>query len=268
MNQQLSGSERASRFLAGLPASIQLDGLEHPCRAHDLSRNGVLLVGDLPMPGMQEVRVTVSSGRGDLQLTTRARVVRSEKNPDGPGNRIGLQFLEIEEEDRTTLESLVSRVVEGMTPAALEALPENASRQEVRNALDSVPLAHRITLAKRGLPKHREHLVQDPHLQVIDALARNPNLLLHEIVTLLRMPSLLPHTLATISKDPRWRDHEQVNILIATHRNTPMPVAEEVVSRLRRPALQKVIQAPGLHAAVRAKLLRRLGRPESLPRRG
>ena len=260
MSQHPSGPERASRFLAGLPASMQHDGLEHPCRAHNLGRNGVLLVGDLPMPEVHEVRVTVSSGSGDLQLTTDARVVHCEKNPEGPGNRIGLQFLEIEEEDRTTLESLVSRVVEGMTPAALEELPENASPQEVREALDRVPLAHRITLAKRGLPKHREHLMQDPHLQVIDALARNPNLLLHEIVTLLRMPSLLPHTLATISKDPRWRDHEQVNVLIASHRNTPLPVAEEVVSRLRRPALQKVIQAPALHAAVKAKLLRRLGR--------
>ncbi len=102
--------------------------------------------------------------------------------------------------------------------------------------------------------------MQDSHLQVLDALARNPNLLLHEIVSLLRMPRLLPHTLATISKDSRWGNHEQVNVLIATHRNTPLPVAEETVSRLRLPVLQKVIQAPGLHAAIKAKLLRRLGR--------
>jgi len=260
MNQQNSQPERASRFLAGLPASMLLDGLERPCRAHNLSRNGVLLVGDLPKPEVHEVRVTISSGSGDLQFTADARVVHSEKNPEGPGNRIGLQFLEIEEEDRTALESLVSRVVEGMTPAALDELPENASPQVVREALGRVPLAHRITLAKRGLPKHREHLMQDQHLQVIDALTRNPNLLLHEIVTLLRMPSLLPHTLATVAKDPRWKRHEQVNVLLATHRNTPLPVAEEVVSRLRPPALQKVIQSPGLHAAVKAKLLRRLGR--------
>lgn len=260
MIQQPSNPERANRYLAGLPASMQLDGLEHPCRAHDLSRNGVLLVGDFPRPEVRQVRVTVSSASGDLQLTTDARVVHCEKNPEGPGNRIGLQFLEIEEEDRATLESLVSRVIEGMTPAALEQLPENASPQEVREALDRVPLPHRITLAKRGLPKHREHLMRDLHLQVIDALARNPNLLLHEIVTLLRMPNLLPHTLATISKDPRWGGHEQVNVLIAIHRNTPLPVAEEVVSRLRLPALQKVIQAPALHAAIKTKLLRRIGR--------
>lgn len=260
MSQQPSEQQRANRFLAGLPASMQLDSLEHPCRAHNLCRTGVLLVGDLPMPGVRVVRVTVSSGGGDLQVTTDARVVHCEKNPEGPGNRIGLQFLEIEKEDRAALESLVSRVVEGMTPAALEELPENAAPQDVREALERVPLPHRITLAKRGLPKHREHLMQDTHLQVIDALARNPNLLLHEIVALLRMPSLLPHTLTTISADPRWRNHEQVNVLIATHRNTPLPAAEEIVSRLRPPALQELIQAPGLHAAVKAKLLRRLGR--------
>lgn len=260
MSRQTSEPNRAVRFMAGLPASMQIDGLEHPCRAHNLSRDGVLLVGKLPTPEVTEVRVTVSSGTGDLQLTTGARVVHCEQNPEGPGNRIGLRFLEIEEEDRATLESLVSRVAEGMTPAALEGLPQNASPHEIRAALDSVPLAHRITLAKKGLPQHREHLMQDSHLQVLDALARNPNLLLHEIVSLLRMPRLLPHTLATISTDSRWGNHEQVNVLIATHRNTPLPVAEETVSRLRLPVLQKVIQAPGLHAAIKAKLLRRLGR--------
>ena len=260
MSQQSSGPERTSRFLAGLPASMQVDGFEHPCKAYDLSRNGVLLIGEFPILEVQEVRVTVSSGSGDLQLTADARVVHCEKYPEGPGNRIGLQFMEIEEDDRTALDSLVSRVVEGMTPAPLEELAANASPQEVREALGRVPLAHRIALAKRGLPKHREHLMQDPHLQVIDALARNPSLLLHEIVTLLRMPNLLPHTLATVSKDPRWSNHEKVNSLIATHRNTPLPVAEEIVSRMRPPALQKVVQAPGLHAAARAKLLRRLGR--------
>ena len=260
MNQQASRTERSGRFQADLPASMQVDGLEYPCKAHNLGRDGVLLVGDFPMPEVHEVRVTVSSGGGDLQLTATARVVHCGEDPEGPGNRIGLQFLEIEEEDRATLDALVSRVVEGMTPAALEELPEKASPQEVREALERVPLPHRIMLAKRGLPKHREHLMQDQHLQVIDALARNPNLLLHEIVTLLRMPSLLPHTLATISKTPRWKGNEQVNVLVATHRNTPMAVAEAVVSRLRPAALQKAFQAPGLHAAVRAKLQRKLGR--------
>ena len=110
MKQQPSSPGRDNRFLAGLPASMQLDGLEHPCRAHNLSRNGVLLVGELPTPEVNEVRVTLSSSTGDLQLTTDARVVHCEQNPEGPGNRIGLRFLEIEEEDRATLESLVSRV--------------------------------------------------------------------------------------------------------------------------------------------------------------
>lgn len=251
---------RASRFLAGLPASMHFDGLEHPCKAYDLSRSGVLLVGEFPMPEAQEVRVTVSSGSGDLQLTTDARVVHREKHPDGPGNRVGLQFPAIEERDRKVLDSLVSRVVEGMSPVPLEELPPNASPQEIVEALSRVPLTHRIALAKRGLPRQREQLMQDPQLQVIDALARNPSLLPHEILTILRMPKLPSHTLATISRDPRWSRHEEINFLIAIHRNTPLPVAEGIVSRMRPPDLEKVIRAPGLRAAVRATLLRRLGR--------
>jgi hypothetical protein len=258
--QSSSEKDRSSRFLAGLTASMLLEGSAHPCRAHDLSRNGVLLTGDLPIPEVPEVRVRLTSRSGDLTVSTQARVVHAGKNEDGTETRIGLEFLEIDEAVRNTLEALVSRVVEGMTPAALDDLADNAQPAEIRNALERVPLAHRVALAKRGLPKQRELLFHDTHLQVLDALARNPNLLPHEVVTLLRMPSLPPHTLAALAKDPRWRSHEQVGVMISTHRNTPLPVAEEVVSRLRPGSVQKVLRSPGLHEALKVKLLRRLGR--------
>ena len=99
----------------------------------------------------------------------------------------------------------------------------------------------------------------DPQLEALvdEAVANNPNLLLHEVVTVLRMPNILPHTLAAIAKDPRWKSNEQVRILIATHRNTPLATAEAVVSGLRAPALEKVLCAPSLQPALKAKLLRR-----------
>ncbi len=257
MSDEHSEGNRASRFSAGLPASMQLDGREHPCRAHNLSRTGVLLIGEIPLPDVTEIRFTVASASGDLRIATEARVVHVEKNPDGSGNCVGLEFGEFNENDRGTLESLVSRIVEGMAPAFLENLPEKATTAEIRAALEGVPLAHRIALAKRGQRKHRELLLQDPHLQVIDALVRSPNLLLHEVVIVLRMPNILPHTLAAIAKDARWKSNERARILIATHRNTPLAAAEEVVSGLPPRAVQKVLEAPGLPPALKSKLLRR-----------
>ena len=57
-----------------------------------------------------------------------------------------------------------------------------------------------------SIPDVRERF-HDPHLQVIDGLARNPQLLPNEVRAMLRMPSLLPITLETLARDPRWRSN-------------------------------------------------------------
>ncbi len=99
-----------------------------------------------------------------------------------------------------------------------------------------------------------------PHPQVMDSLARNPKLLAHEAVSILRMHTILPHTIEVIGKDPRWTGHEQVQILVVTHGNTPLSVADAVLARMSRGALQKVIQTSGLRRTLRDKVLRRLPR--------
>jgi hypothetical protein len=92
----------------------------------------------------------------------------------------------------------------------------------------------------------------------MDALARNPSLLLPEVMTLLRMPHLFPSTLEIIGRSSRWT--EPVKELVATHRNTPVAVADALVSRMSPASLERVIRASGLNAALRAKVLARLPR--------
>jgi hypothetical protein len=251
---------RSSRFQAGLPATVEVDGRDFDCVAHNLSRTGTLLAGQFPPPAAPEIRLTLRSPAGDLRLSLAARGVRCEASVAAGGTELAVEFVAVSSVERETLEALIARVIEGQTPAALEGLPDDATPQQIRAALGKVPLAHRIQLALRAQAKERALMMHDPHPQVIDAVARNPHVLRQEILALLRMPLLLPHTIEAIAKDPRWTGSEEIAVLVVTHRNTPQPTAERILAGMPPSSLQKVIQASGLSPALREKVLKRLPR--------
>ena len=103
-------------------------------------------------------------------------------------------------------------------------------------------------------------LIQDTHLQVVDSLARNPNLLMHEMMEIVRKKNLLPHTLEMISKDPRWSNADQVKILVATHRNSSLATAERSATGLTGRLLNQLLNSPNLHPALKSRLVRQTRR--------
>lgn len=245
-----------SRFHAGLPAVLHVGGLDHHCLGYDLSRKGLRLVGDVPPESGPDVEVTLRSAASDLQLRCRAQITRSESEEQGPVH-LGLVFSALAPADLSTLEALIARVVEGTTSAALNSLPDNPKVEQIREALEQTPLAHRIALAVRAQSKERALLFHDSNLQVIDGLARNPQLLPNEVRAMLRMPVLLPITLETLARDPRWGGNPEVKLLIVAHRSTSLPVAERLTARIDKESARKLIQAPGLNSTLRAKLRQR-----------
>lgn len=243
----------ASRFRAGLTAVLLVDGEELACSAFDLSRSGVLLVGELPEVDRRRVRVRLESAAGDLRLTSDAEVVRcGEPEPDG--RRVGVVFHDLGEEQTRELDALVSRVVEGMAPAPLEALKSGATTDEIRTTLGRIPLAHRITLAGRAELRDRKILIQDPSPQVLEALARNPNLTTPELRSLVRLQQLRPSTLELLAADPRVSGAEELRLLVATHPKTPLSAAEKLVAMMNARTVERLIQMPGLHPVLRTKL--------------
>ena len=245
-----------SRFQASLPAVLHVGGSDHHCLGYDLSRKGLRLVGEIPPESGPDVEVTLRSAASDLQLRCAARITRSETGEEGRVH-LGLVFTSLGPSDVETLEALIARAVEGVAPAALEALPADAKIEQIREALESTPLSHRIALAARAQPRERALLFHDTNLQVIDGLARNPQLLSNEVRSMLRMPALLPITMETLARDPRWRGNAEMKLLIAAHRSTPLPLAERLTAGIDKETARKLIQAPGLHAALRTKLMRR-----------
>ena len=152
------------------------------------------------------------------------------------------------------------------TPAmilAAKALLErraNPTEKEIRDALEQIPLAHRVALAMRATQREREFLLHDGKPQVLEALARNPNLRIEQVRSLAGNALLLSSTLELLAKNERWIHDDSVKIQIVTHRNVPVPLATSLVEKMNARTLRKVVQKPTLHHSLRTRLMRQLAR--------
>ena len=246
------------RFRAGMPAVIRIAGQVHDAVAEDLGLESVSLYGDFALPEGDRVEVTLRSVAGDLRLSTTARLMGAVRDEDHGETHLSLRFERLDGEQSTVLGDMVSRVVEGVHAAALQSLPPGAGPDLVRRALDLIPLAHRIQLARKALPREREFLRQDPTPPVLDALARNPNLTLPEARQLARCRLILPATVEYIANDPRWRRDEDLKILIASHPRVSLQIAEKLALELDLQGLRKLLLTTGVSDPLKAKIRLRM----------
>ena len=232
---------------------------DYDCTAHNLSRTGTLLSGRFPRLIGYRVEVSFRQPHGGLSLRLPGQVVRAQREPDGT-RHIALEFTELSDERSVVLEGLVARVIEGHSPAPIEALEPGAPAEAVRRALAQVPVPHRMALAVRATPREREFLKQDTHPQVLEALARNPCLLATEARELAVVPLLQPSTLELLARDPRWAKDEEVKLAVVSHPRAPLTLAQKVVEGLTPPTLKKLISRPGVPPAIRMQIQRRARR--------
>jgi hypothetical protein len=254
-----SNARSATRFQALVPAVAHIGGAAYPCEATNLSRSGALLVGCLPQPQEGATRIVLSSPAGDLRLDVEGILVRIPATAADDDRIPGLavRFPAMPPDQQALLESLISRVIEGGTTlAAVTRLRPGASRSEIVEALGRVPLAHRVALAGRAQVREREMLRLDTHPEVLNALARNPQLSFPEAQALLRLRTLSATALDSMARDGRWRD-ERLRVLIAAHPNTPQQLAESLALGLSPAGRERVLQAPSLSEALRQRLLQK-----------
>ncbi|MCH7779994.1 MAG: hypothetical protein IH848_04045, partial [Acidobacteria bacterium] len=122
-------------------------------------------------------------------------------------------------------------------------------------AWSKIHSVHKIMVAQRAVLDERSVLRHDDDDQVIEALCRNPQLTMPEVVQLLRLSTLLPTTLELLSCDSRWNSNAEIKIAIATHPHVAFSVADRLVRTLSLVAIRKVIRRPGLNPAVKTRLV-------------
>jgi len=242
------------RFLAGLNATLQLGAAEISCEALDLHRGGVMVEGTFCAEEHPEAGISLRSTSEDLGFEGRGRVAYVSVDERTGRTRLGIQFGSLDAEQTENLELLIARVVEGRNPAPLAHLSRDASITEIRDALSKIPTVHKIALAQRASPHERNFLRHDDNKEVVEALCRNPQLTMPEVVQILQLPALLSTTLELISRDSRWTANEEIKITIATHPQVAFRVADRLVSTLSLVAIRKVIRRPGLNPAIKTRL--------------
>lgn len=248
-----------NRFSSRTAARLHLPEEDVAVEVEDLGRGGARISGDRPSSLSRIVDITLGARDfgGDVRL--RARVTRRVA-PGGDGRwRAALEFLDLQPDQLKGIERLIERAI-GVpaAPAGIEGLRPGATPREVHQVLEAIPLPHRIALARRANAKEREVLRQDFHPAVLDALARNPNLLPEEAALLVQSPYLLPATLEAMALDVRWSREEEVRYQLASHPRTPFLLAEKLLAGLSEESLRAAIRRPGLPPALRDRILRRL----------
>jgi hypothetical protein len=249
---------RLARFPAGLPGEVRLPAARYPCEVIDLSRSGALLGGRFPATPTTRLDVRLSSSGGDLQVLLKARVVRVAPAGDRPG--AGVAFEEVAPAEQQRFERLISRVIEGSGAGLLANLPPAAKPDEIRAVLARMPAAHRIGLAARAQARERRMLREDANPLVLEALARNPGGTVEEAVALARLPLLRPATLALLADEPRFRQHEELQILLASHPQASFETAARAAGRLGERGRTRLLARPHLHPLVRQRLVATGGR--------
>jgi len=257
MRTDSESKRNAHRVQAGIPATLHYQERDYPANAQSLSRTGTLLRGELPWPSTDDIEITLRSVSGDLTLRLGGRVVHVYQDGESGHARIGVEFKELDANQVKALESILSRVVEARMPGPLALLAHGASVKEIRQALDEIPIPHRITLAARAQLQERKFLRHDTNLQVLEGLARNPNISLMEIKVLARMPQILPSTVALMAEDRRWDGDEELKIILCTHPRAALDVAEALTAKLKPVAVRKVLRSPGLNPVLKTRLLAR-----------
>ena len=260
MSQGGETTRRSARFSAGIPAILWESDRELECSAHDLSRTGVLLAGNLPVLSGSDRDLTLKAPSGGLEVRLAARAVRQTPEDEDGVRQIAFEFHEMTDAQRGALEALIARVLEASAPGPLEALRPGASPPDIRKALDQVPIPQKIALAVRAGVKEREYLRHDTRGAVLESLARNPNLLALEVRALVSSPHILPTTLDFFSSDARWKGDEEIQLALLCHPKIPLPAAQRIMESLTPTALRKVLHRAGVHTAVREKVVRRLSR--------
>lgn len=252
-----SPSRQGYRFRIGIPAEVQIDGRAIACEAQNLSRSGVLLVGQFPPIEAETLELVLKAPAGNLTVQLSGRVIRVEPDGDGDGPSVALEFVGMDDSRRETLDVLLARMIQAPAATPFDDLKPGAPPQEIKKALEAIPLPQRIALSSRATVKEREYLRSDIHPAVLEALVRNPGLTVAEARAIATSTYLISGTLDALASDPRFRDDEDLRIAIASHPRVSMATAERVTANFKVPQLKKLLAKPGLNQVLREKLFRR-----------
>ena len=231
----------------------------------NLSVGGIFLKTDNVVEPGVEGQLTFRGSRWERPFTIRAVVVRvvppNEASTQTPG--LGLQFLDIDDASRKSLQRLVDGVQDG---SVVEAIRRSIREGVSRNLLEEIrrrPIDQRLMLALQATGEEIDALIRDGNAVVIERLMENPRLSVRHVRVISRDPRLPTQTLLTLRRQERWINDEEVRFNFCSHRNAPLPDVLQKLSQLSVSRLQQMSRNANLRPQVRTKAREQLGRHRS-----
>jgi hypothetical protein len=144
-----------------------------------------------------------------------------------------------------------------------DASPQTVSDKQVRTTLEPeravVPRGRPLTLGERkALARcHRrellQHVLRDPHPDVVAVVLGNPQLTERDVITIAARRPGYPDTLAEVATHPRWSVRYAVKRALVMNPHTPLHLSVRLATTLRLTDLRLVAADASLPEALRAQ---------------
>ena len=126
-----------------------------------------------------------------------------------------------------------------------------APEREVVPRGQTMTLGERKSLARGHRREMLEHVLRDPHPDVVVILLDNPHMTERDVIFLASRRPCLPATLEAIALSLRWRTRYSVKRTLVLNPNTPVHLTMRLATTLRDVDLRAVVGDSNLAASLR-----------------
>lgn len=223
----------------------------------NLERRGLLLIRlEQPLEPGENVTARLAFGDTETSVETRVRqVFRSGVTEHGialeprgevraPGRMAPAESAPSDDDEDPGPDPDAPRVRSEMTGASI--------------ALDirRMNVSQKMRLASRASRLERQVLLRDSSPQVLMSLLVNPQIDQQEVRELVRSPHAASGVLQHVAKDKRWSNHYEIRLALVKNPKTPTPLAQRLLSTLRKPDLQALAKSSNVREAIKGTALR------------
>lgn len=145
---------------------------------------------------------------------------------------------------------------EADAPAAATVQRNEMTGAAIALEIKRMNVSQRMRLATRAGRLERQILLRDNSPQVLGSLLANPRLDETEVRDLVRSPHAASGVLQQVAKDRRWSSNYAVRLSLVRNPKTPTPLAQRLLSTLRKGDLQTLAKSPNVREAIKGAALR------------
>jgi hypothetical protein len=135
----------------------------------------------------------------------------------------------------------------------LRPVVRRAAEQRLLDRLPGLAVGEKVAIGRRASPRVLQVLRHDPTPRVVAAVLDNPRLVESDLLPLLAAEATRPAVLALVVGHRKWGHRHAVRVAAVRNPHTPLALALQQLSQLKKPELRAVASDPRLAAVLRRR---------------